>query len=100
MSGKDWPLRITITGPGSTFCFESEIIRRALEAEGVHVEVRTNFDCHEDGDGDVEAMMAERRRRMKGDWSGGDPDYKGDYDHLGTVESYVVIIEDHQPWGG
>jgi hypothetical protein len=98
MSSKDWPITIRISGPGSTFCFEAEIIKRALEAEGVHVEVQTNYDCNEDND--IEEHMAERRRRMKGDWSGGDPNDNGEYDHLGKVESYVVIIQDHQPWGG
>lgn len=86
---------IYLSGPGSTFCFEAEIIKRALRAEGVVVEVQTNHEYEM-----TEEQMEESRRRMVGDWGGGDEAAKQKYMHLGKVERKVLIVEDHQPWGG
>ena len=92
---KEYPIQIIISGPGGTFCFEAEIVKRALRAEGVNVEVQTNCDVDM-----TEEDMEEHRRRMRGDWSGGVEEKKGECDDLGAVDRYVVITEDHQPWGG
>lgn len=86
---------ITITGPGSTFCFEAELIKRVLRKEGILLEVKTNYEYDM-----TDADMEEARRRMKGDWGGGDEVLRVKYNELGKVKRRVLLIEDHQPWGG
>lgn len=85
---------IRITGAGGTFCFEAEIIKQALRAEGIVVNVITNYEYEL-----TDEEMDEVRRRMKGDWSGGTDGPKDEF-NLGKIEREVLIIEDHQPWGG
>lgn len=78
---------ITISGAGSTINFEVEIIKRALEAEGIIVEVKNDFP-----NPDIDNMISVIRERLSGNWG-------KDHDQP-PIKKYVRIVAEHIPWGG
>lgn len=72
---------ITISGPGTTFNYELEIIKRALEAAHLKVEVVNEYPSEESPD---EMLKRVERQIAEGD----------------LRPRKVKLIADHIPWGG
>lgn len=72
--------KITISGPGMTFNYETEIIIKALTEAGCKVEIDDKHRCD-----DPELIIKLIRERI---------------DNGDIKEMKVLIQTNHQPWGG
>jgi len=80
---------ITISGEGGGIDFETEIIKRALEAEGIQVTVESNWMRPAE---DLDKFVETIRERLRGPW-GGEPAQP-------PIKKLAHIKVTHIPWGG
>jgi hypothetical protein len=72
-------ISVTVQGPGGTFDFELEVIRRALEKAGCNVEISTNNKLKPMSDEAFKKMMDTSRQRK---------------------DTTIKLHAHHLPWGG
>lgn len=80
---------VTVTGPGGIINYEVEVIKRALEAAHVRVEV---INPHPDDN--PEKMVQEIERRLT------DDQWAAPYTWSKRITKSVKLVADHCPWGG
>ena len=85
---------ITVRGPGGVISQEMIIIRRALEAAGIKVEVVDSHPCEPEQEDAVLAHRAELRNPESETRKRID---SGKYTY---TDRGVKLVADHLPWGG
>jgi hypothetical protein len=82
---------VTIAGPGETFNYETIIIRRALEAAGILVEVEDDYPFNKREPDLTEDEYLDRIKDRRENWP---------FNKLEQPLYTVKLITEHCPWGG